>query len=129
MSIYQDKAVVHRFLHALSEGNFEALQVHPGLYQTVRRQPLVRAAFPDLTISVEQQIGESDTIATRATMRGTHLGPFMGAAPTGRELTWNVLLMDRVVDGKIVLHYAIADWMKVLAAAGLVASFPAAKQP
>src|SRR5436305_1949389 len=78
MPIDEAKTVVRDFVDALSEGNFAALSVHPGLYQTVQRQPLVRAAFPDLTITVEQQVGEGDTIATRATMRGTHAGTFMG---------------------------------------------------
>jgi predicted ester cyclase len=59
---------------------------------------------------IDEQIAEGDTVATRVTMTGTHSGPFMGVAPTNRRLSWNVLLMDRVVDGKIVLHYANNSW-------------------
>jgi predicted ester cyclase len=110
MSAEDSKAVVRRFLEALDRHDFAALEEHPGLYQTVERQPLMRAAFPDLVHKIEQQIAEGDTVATRITMTGTHLGPFMGVPPTNRRLSWSVLLMDQVIDGKIVLHHANGSW-------------------
>ena len=120
MSMEENKAIVRRFLEALDQQNFDALKEHPGLYQTVVRQPIIRAAFPDLQTTVEQQVAEGDTVATRATLRGTHSGPFMGVPPTNQQLTFSVLLMDKIVDGKIVLHYANADWISVLAKLGVV---------
>lgn len=48
------------------------------------------------------------------------LGPFMGVPPTNRQLTWSVLLMDTILDAKIVLHYANADWISVLVKLGVV---------
>jgi len=129
MSSEDNKAIVRRFLEDLDQKNFEALKVHPGLYQTVARQPMIRGAFPDLRTTVEHQIAEGDTVATRATLRGTHLGPFMGVAPTNQQLTWSVLLMDQIVDGKIVLHYANADWMGVLVKLGVVPTPPTQLKP
>ena len=129
MSIEENKAIVRSFLEDLDQRNFDALKEHPGLYQTVARQPLIRAAFPDLQTTIEHQIAEGDTVATRATMRGTHLGQFMGVAPTSKQLTWNVLLMDTIVDGKIVLHYANADWIGVLVKLGVVPPPPSPPQP
>ena len=125
----ENKATVRRFLEALDQQDFDALKEHPGLYQAVVRQPMIRAAFPDLQTTVEQQVEEGDTVATRATMRGTHLGPFMGVAPTKQQLTWSVLLMDRVVDGKIVLHHANADWIGVLVKLGVVPPPPTSTRP
>jgi predicted ester cyclase len=129
MSMEENKAIVRRFLEALDEKNFDALKDHPGLYQTVERQPLIREAFPDLQTTIERQIAEGDTVATRATLRGTHVGPFMGVAPTNKQLTWSVLLMDQVVDGKIVLHYANADWMGVLVKLGVLPPLPTPTKP
>jgi predicted ester cyclase len=120
MAMEENKAIVRRILEALDQKNFAALKEHPGLHQTVERQPWIRAAFPDLQTTVEHQIAEGDTVATRATLRGTHLGPFMGVAPTNKQLTWSVLLMDQVVDGKIVLHHANADWIGVLVKLGVI---------
>lgn len=125
----ENKATVRRFLEALDQQDFDALKEHPGLYQAVVRQPMIRAAFPDLQTTVEQQVEEGDTVATRATMRGTHLGPFMGVAPTKQQLTWSVLLMDRVVDGRIVLHHANADWIGVLVKLGVVPPPPTSARP
>ena len=57
----ENKAIVRSFLEALDQQNFDALKEHPGLYQTVVRQPLIRAAFPDLQTTIEHQIAEGDT--------------------------------------------------------------------
>jgi steroid delta-isomerase-like uncharacterized protein len=48
-----------------------------------------RTAFPDVHFTIEDQIAEGDTVVTRYTARGTHLGEFLGVPPTGRacELT------------------------------------------
>src|SRR6185503_3966701 len=121
----ENKAIVRRFLEALDRQNFEALKEHPGLYQTVQRQPMIRMAFPDLQATIEQQIAEGDTVATRATMEGTHAGTFMGVAPTNKHVKLTVLLMDQIVDGKIVLHYANADWIGVLVRLGALPPPPA----
>ena len=129
MAMEANKAIIRRFLEDLDRKNFDALKQHPGLYQTVERQPIIRAAFPDLQTTIEHQVAEGDTVATRGTMRGTHLGPFMGVAPTSKQLTWSVLLMDTVVDGKIVLHYANADWIGVLVKLGVVPRPPSPTKP
>ena len=129
MSIEDNKAIVRGILEALDRHDFDALKEHPGLYQTVARQPLIRAAFPDLQTTIEHQDAEGDTVATRATLRGTHLGPFMGVAPTSQQLTWSVLLMDKITDGKIVLHHANADWIGVLVKLGVVPPPPTPPKP
>jgi len=122
MGTEDNKAIVRSFLEALDRQDFDALKEHPGLYATVVRQPLIRAAFPDLRTTIEHQIAEGDTVATRATLRGTHLGPVFGVAPTNQTLTWSVLLMDKITDGKIVLHHANADWVGVLVKLGVIAA-------
>ncbi len=120
MSMEENKAIVRGILEALDHQNFDALKEHPGLYATVVRQPIIRGAFPDLQTTIEHQVAEGDTVATRATLRGTHRGTLFGVAPTNQELTWSVLLMDQIVDGKIVLHHANADWIGVLVKLGVI---------
>jgi hypothetical protein len=61
-------------------------------------------------------------------MTGTHLGPFMGVAPSNRRLSWNVLLMDRVVDGRIALHFANSSWT-LLGELGLLPQPPKSEVP
>src|SRR5438093_4143108 len=40
-------------------------------------------------------------LRTRISGRGLHTGEVMGAAPTGKKLTWSALVLSRFVDGKI----------------------------
>jgi predicted ester cyclase len=43
-------------------------------------------AFPDMRFDVHAVTSSEDVAAVHATLRGTHLGPGQGLAPTGRRL-------------------------------------------
>jgi predicted ester cyclase len=43
-------------------------------------------AFPDLRFEVHAVTSSTDVAAVHATLRGTHLGPWKGLAPTGRTI-------------------------------------------
>ncbi|HEX3326716.1 MAG TPA: ester cyclase [Actinomycetota bacterium] len=60
------------------------------------------AAFPDLRITIEDQIVAGDKVATRWVAEGTNSGLFGGVPPTGRRVRVNGLILDRVADGRIV---------------------------
>ena len=47
------------------------------------------------------QIAEGDFVANRFVFYGTHLGEFRGLAPTGKQVTFEGLSIDRVVDGNL----------------------------
>jgi steroid delta-isomerase-like uncharacterized protein len=47
---------------------------------------LLRTAFPDLQITVEDQIAEGDKVVTRFTVTGTHQGEFAGIPATGKPI-------------------------------------------
>jgi steroid delta-isomerase-like uncharacterized protein len=61
-----------------------------------------RTAYPDLQITVDEQIAEGDGVATRWTARGTHNGDLMGIAPTGKQITVSGIIIHRIQNGKIV---------------------------
>ena len=60
-----------------------------------------RAAFPELRVTVEDQLAEADKVVTRWTVQGTHSGEFLGLAPTGDEVTVSGIEFDRIVGGRI----------------------------
>jgi steroid delta-isomerase-like uncharacterized protein len=60
-----------------------------------------RAAFPDLKVTLEDQLAEADKVVTRWTVRGTHSGEFLGLAPTGDGVTVSGIEFDRIVGGRI----------------------------
>ena len=69
----------------------------------------VRAAFPDVRVTVEDLISEGDKVAARVTMRGTHLGEFQGIAPTGKRVQVSAIDVFNVAGGKIVEHWGHPD--------------------
>lgn len=70
----------------------------------------VRVGFPDLRVEVEVLSQAGDRITWLRTHRGTHEGEFLGAAPTGREVVWRVMVVSRVVDGLIAQEWAVTDF-------------------
>jgi predicted ester cyclase len=59
-------------------------------------------------------------VTTRTTLRGTHLGVFMGVAPTGKTIEIMNISLDQVIQGKVVEHFGVSDWLRVLITFGIV---------
>lgn len=88
-----------------------------GIKQAVR---LFRTAFPDLQYVVEEEMAERDLVWTRFFASGTHLGSFLGAAPTGRTVTYTGMDLNRIADGRIVESWVNYDALALLQQVGLV---------
>jgi steroid delta-isomerase-like uncharacterized protein len=74
-----------------------------------------RTAFPDLRISIDDQIAEGDKVVTRITLRGTHQGMFRGTAPTGKEVEINGITIFRFSsEGKVVESWDSYDQFRVM---------------
>jgi predicted ester cyclase len=80
----------------------------------------VRKTYPDLHLTVEQQIAEGEWVVTRVTARGTHEGVWLGMRPTGKEVEVSIVNIDRVVDGRIVQHGGAANLLEPLLEIGAV---------
>jgi len=66
----------------------------------------VKAAFPDMTFTVELLIEHDDLVVSNWTVRGTHTGaPFFDVAPSGDPVEINGTAILRMEDGKIVEHW------------------------
>ncbi len=78
------------------------------------------AAFPDGHLSIDHMIAAGDTVATRLTFRGTHMGDFMGIPPTGKKVTVPALDMARYADGKLVEHWGGPDQMSLMQQLGVI---------
>ena len=81
---------------------------------------MMRAAFPDLHFTIEDQIAEGDMVVTRWTARGTHQGNFQGVAATGREIRLMGTDIDRMTDGKVVECWAHVDELGLMRQLGAV---------
>ena len=79
-------------------------------------------AFPDVQLSVEQQLAEGDWVATRWVANGTHLGELMGIAPTGNRVTVAGTSIVRIVDGKIEETWDNYDALGIMQQMGAIPS-------
>jgi steroid delta-isomerase-like uncharacterized protein len=74
----------------------------------------LRAAIPDLHLTIDEMITHGDKVWARMTARGTHRAPFMGVPPTGKSFTITVIDVCRLEDGKIVEHWGVPDRFALL---------------
>lgn len=82
----------------------------------------LRAAFPDLKVEISEQIAEDDKVVTRKTFRGTHGGPFLGLAPTGASVHFEVIDILTVRDRKICEHRVVLDKLDLFRQLGAIAA-------
>lgn len=89
-----------------------------GLVGMKRTIELNRNAFPDMQLTVEDQVAEGDKVVTRWRGEMTHKGELGGAAPTGRRVTITGITIDRFDDGKIVEAWRSMDTFGLLQGIG-----------
>jgi predicted ester cyclase len=131
MSLEENKALVRRLNHeAFDLGDLEAparylasdflnhVSGQRGVEDFQRIIRMIRAAFPDGQITVDQEVAEGDLVMQVLTSTGTHLGefrmPWGTIPPTGKPVSWQSVRIYRVVDGKITEHWAVRDDLTLL---------------
>ena len=126
----QNKTIVRRFVEEFQNGGNESAAeellaadfvdhtpfpgVSPDREGVKRLFAALRQAFPDLRAKIHDQLSEKDRVATRKTFRGTHRGEFLGIAPTGRSVSFDVIDVVRIADGRIAEHWNVVDLMGLL---------------
>ena len=136
MSIEENKALMHRFYEEISKGNLAVVdeliaadvvdhspfvpEQAPGRQGTLALFTMIRAAFPDLRVTVEDMAAEGDKVVARGAFSGTHKGEFMGIAPTGKQITIRVIEIVRIAGGKMVEHWNVVDSLGMMRQLGAV---------
>ena len=70
---------------------------------------MYRKSFHDQRVTIRDMAASGDKVWTYKTFSVVHAGEFMGIAPTGRTVTIDAIDIMRIVDGKIVEHWAVQD--------------------
>ena len=78
------------------------------------------AGFPDLRCSILDAVCEDDRVACRWRMVGTHQGPFLGFAPTGRRVDLEGIGFFRFHGGRVAEEWLEYDAFGLLRQLGLV---------
>ena len=121
----QNKTVVRRVIEEIvNQGNFSLISelISP---QYAYFEPTVgpvrgregynqivatyRTAFPDMKLTIDEQIAEGDKVVTRWTADGTHRGELMGLAGTGKRVSVQGVVISRLKEGQIVEDYETYD--------------------
>jgi predicted ester cyclase len=71
-------------------------------------------AWKDFVHEIQDQIAEGDRVMTRLSCRGTHIGTFLGFAPTGAVIKMSGITVHRISNGKLAEHWAQIDVESVL---------------
>jgi steroid delta-isomerase-like uncharacterized protein len=78
-------------------------------------------AFPDIRLTVEEIFSEGDLVAARVAFHGTHRGEeFQGIPPTGREVAFTSIEVNRVRDGKVEEHWVDLDLLGLMQQLGTI---------
>jgi steroid delta-isomerase-like uncharacterized protein len=81
---------------------------------------MYRKAFPDLRITVDEQIAEGDIVVTRWTATGRNEGELMGMPATGKQATTAGININRISGGKLVEGWGLFDQLGLLQQLGAV---------
>ena len=80
----------------------------------------LRAAFPDFHADIHWQAADGEMVTTYKTYHGTHLGLFLGVAPTGRKIHFETVDVMRVRNGKITDHWGVANLFSLMQQLGAI---------
>jgi len=118
----KNKALVRRFLEAHAKGDLDTLEEmlapdfvdhnlipgqQPGRDGYLRAFTEYQAAYSDTRYVIEKQVAEGDEVVTSFAVSATHdRGEYMGIAPTGNEFKALLVLIHRIVGGKIAEEWS-----------------------
>ena len=136
MSTAENKLLVKRYYEeVVSSGDIDQLDqfISPAYEEVYRnvRYPVgldgakehilgVRRTYPDLQLTVDQQIAEGEWVVSCVTMRGTHSGVWLNMKPTGERIETTAVNVDRVAGGRIVEHGGAANMLEPLLDIGAI---------
>jgi steroid delta-isomerase-like uncharacterized protein len=72
------------------------------------------SAFPDMKVTIDDQVAEGDKVVNRMTITGTQQGEFMGIPATGKSFSMQAVAIFRIRNGKITDRWGQADVMGMM---------------
>jgi serine phosphatase RsbU (regulator of sigma subunit)/predicted ester cyclase len=131
MSADKNKALVRRFLQAHAKGDLDTLEEmlapnfvdhnlipgqRPGREGYLRSFTEFHAAYSHTHYDIEKQLAEGEEVVTTFAVSSTHdRGEWMGLVPTGKEFNALLVLIHRIVAGKIAEEWSQGSGLAELA--------------
>jgi steroid delta-isomerase-like uncharacterized protein len=73
-----------------------------------------RAAFPDVTVHIDQIVAQGQFVVFRDHVEATSRADFFGVPANGRRIAWTEIHFLRVVNGRITEHWTNFDQLGIL---------------
>jgi steroid delta-isomerase-like uncharacterized protein len=83
---------------------------------------MFRSAFPDIQLTIDDEIYCGDKVVHRWTLRGTHQAPLMGIPPTSKQVAFTGTTIVQMQDGKIAGRWSNLDMLGLLQQLGAAPS-------
>ncbi len=120
------RRLVEEVVNARDESVLDELATGPIARDARRWIGPFRRSFPDFSMEIVSLVAEGDRVAAHFHCSGTHLGPWMGHAPTGRSFTdIDELYLFRVREGRLTAALGLEDTPRRLRQLGLDDGRPA----
>ena len=81
---------------------------------------MFRSGFPDIVVTLEDELAEGDKVVTRGVFVGTHTGDFMGIPATGRKVSIKYLDIWRLESGKAKENWVQMDLLGLMQQLGVI---------
>ena len=138
MSAEENKALNHRFFEefwdqknlAVADELIDAHHVNhtpgsapglpPGPEGFKQFASVFMTAFPDLHLTIDDEIAEGDRVVTRWPSYGSHTGSLMGMPPTGKSIRITGITITRLTDGKATETWTNFDMLGLLQQIGVI---------
>lgn len=131
-----NRAVVRRYFEeVMNEYRLDVIDeiVHPDFIFTIPTHAgahgpegfkdevtMLHTAFPDVHFYIEDEFADRQRVAVRWVARGTHLGNFLGNAPTGHRFWIDGIGSYRLADGKLIENRVNEDSLNLLIQIGAI---------
>jgi steroid delta-isomerase-like uncharacterized protein len=83
---------------------------------------MLRAAFPDLHVTIEDVLAERDKVVQRWHGHGSHQGELMGLPPSGKRISVAGITISRFEGGKVAEEWELYDLMGMMQQLGALPS-------
>jgi steroid delta-isomerase-like uncharacterized protein len=84
-----------------------------------QRLQILHRAFPDFRSNIIDLVAEGNKVVAFVLSEGTHRGDFAGVPATGRRFSMQEIQILRIIDGKMVEHWQVADLLGMFVQLGL----------
>jgi steroid delta-isomerase-like uncharacterized protein len=130
----ENKAIIRCLAEAVNKGNLDVVDEFlasdyirhdpSALLGDVGREEYKQAftnlhrAFPDARWTIEDLLSDGDEVIGRWTFHGTHQGQFFNIPPSGKKVTYPIIAIYRIADGKIAedwhIFYVLGLWQQLI---------------